>query len=540
MALAPVLAIASVNAVVIASASTHERRARLMLSADYAMRDVESALNNAEIVLALFKPDIEAGACKRVFDEIKPLISPLSNIARFDANGIATCSALGEPGYRIAQIGWYEKLRGAQAVLRTESFFGEKSKDWLFAILSRSVAEDGGFDGVVSMGLRADGLADLIDRTALPEGVEVSVVGKNGRVYGSERFRAVPEEWITQASSVAYTPLFHFKDDNEGEIDLAIRPIAATDVFVAISGRAPGLWSEIKLRPLTTIGLPLLAFAIALATVWMGIDRLVLQWLARLERVARVYGAGRYSLDAASTIENAPDEIVRLATAMGSMARNIAERDEDLRSALAFRDTAVKEIHHRIKNNLQIVTSFLSLQARQLKDEGGRAVLANAQNRISALAVVHQTLYQTDRMTDVDLASFLRLLMEHLAEALGLADDRITLNQSYDAATRPADDAIPIALFLVEAVTNAAKYAYGPDGGTITVALTVTPDHVTILVEDSGRGYVPDAAPTGDGLGSRLMKSFARQLGADIRIETAAGQGTSCRLILPLVSRHKA
>jgi two-component sensor histidine kinase len=324
-------------------------------------------------------------------------------------------------------------------------------------------------------------------------------------------------------------------------MDVVVKPVGTSNVFAVISRESPGFWSEFTLQPVTSLGLPLMAFSIALLAVWLAIDSLVLRWLTRLIRIARVYGAGRYAFRAGDAMGSAPAEITELADAMEDMAADIDQRDKDLKEALAVRDAAVKEIHHRVKNNLQIVTSFLNLQGRQLQDPEARQAIAAARHRIDALAIVHQTLYQHERLEMVSMRQFLTSLIDHLAEALGADTMNITITQSYEDIERPADDAIPIALFIVEVVTNAIKYAF-PDGqgGKIAITLESKRDGGVLLgVTDDGTGFDVggEHAPQG-GLGSKLMSAFARQLRAQLEITSAPGEGTTISLYMP--SKHKA
>jgi len=318
-----------------------------------------------------------------------------------------------------------------------------------------------------------------------------------------------------------------------------IRPVGPANVFAVISRESPGFWSEFPLQPVSSFGLPLLAFSIALLAVWLAIDSLVLRWLSRLIRIARVYGAGRYAFRAGDAMASAPVEIAELAEAMEDMATDIDQRDSDLKAAINVRDAAVKEIHHRVKNNLQIVTSFLNLQGRQLQDPEARLAISAARHRIDALAIVHQTLYQHERLELVSMRPFLKGLIDHLAEALGMDTRNIRISQSYEDIERPADDAIPVALFLVEAVTNTTKYAFGDEnGGEVTITLTLDEDgNTTLKVADNGIGFDTSSGDVRKGLGSKLMTAFSRQLRAELTIDSTPGEGTVISLYMPDINK---
>lgn len=230
-----------------------------------------------------------------------------------------------------------------------------------------------------------------------------------------------------------------------------------------------------------------------------------------------------------------PAEFAELADALQDMASDIDQRDTELKTAIKVRDAAVKEIHHRVKNNLQIITSFLNLQGRQLRDPEAQQAISAARHRIDALAIVHQTLYQHERLELVSMQPFLQGLIDHLAEALGMDAMNVTIEQSYENIERPADDAIPVALFLVEAVTNAAKYAFdGQKEGHIVISLdTDETGTVYLRVSDDGIGFDASDKQARSGLGSKLMKAFARQLHAQLDIQSEIGKGTSITVTMP-------
>ena len=531
-ALVPVLVIAAFSAMIDARQAREERRQQLMIFADDAVDAVERSLETAEVLLKLSRDEIAAGNCKAVEENLKPYLPSLNNVVRFDKEGIATCSSVGLPGFEIVDPTWQAQLQFGTPLLRTDSFYGLASKDWMFAILARVDSPDGRFDGSVAFGLGTAVLSELTRRAGVPESVEVALADSVGRVHGSGIFATIDPEWIAQSKAAEQAQMFLWTSQAGDSRDVIVQPVGTENIYAVISRPSPGLISYFTISPVATLGLPILAFLAALLAVWLAVDVQVLRWLQRLQRAVVVYGAGRYSFQAHNTFLDAPEEIAELADAMDKMARDISERDAELRETIAVRDNAVKEIHHRVKNNLQIVTSFLSLQSRQLKDKEAREAIAAAQHRINALAIVHKTLYQTERIAAVELRPFLTPLNDHLQEALGMDDARIKVTQSYIDAERAADDAIPIALFIVEVVTNARKFAFDEKGGEITISLSSSASGLDLTIEDNGRGY-DTCQVLAKGLGSRLMTAFARQLSAELEIESAPGKGCRVSLKLP-------
>ncbi|MBD3771131.1 MAG: sensor histidine kinase [Rhodobacterales bacterium] len=539
IALTPVLILGAASAYMDAREAIQTRSNELLLVAGASVDGVDQTIDEAELLLDLFKSEVGTSNCARVYERLRPSVPALSSLIRFDADGVALCTSTGASGFEMSNPDWNQRLRHEVPTLRTDAFFGKTSEDWIFAIFSRVDKPDGSYDGSVAIGLKSRALASFARASILPEGVEVAIADVDGRVFGSEHFSSIAPEWIAAAAETHTAKMFVLKRKDMPPMDVVIRPVGPANVFAVISRESPGLWSAFTLQPVSSFGLPLLAFSIALLAVWLAIDSLVLRWVSRLIRIARVYGAGRYAFRAGGALASAPAEIAELADAMEDMAADIDQRDKDLKAAIEVRDAAVKEIHHRVKNNLQIVTSFLNLQGRQLQDEEARQAIAAARHRIDALAIVHQTLYQHERLELVSMQPFLKGLIDHLAEALGMEALNIRISQSYDEMERPADDAIPIALFLVEAVTNATKYAFRrEEGGEISISLTAgEDDSVRLKVADNGLGFDPSSkAPKG--LGSKLMTAFARQLKGRLDIQSKPGGGTAITLYMP--GRDKA
>lgn len=534
IALTPVLLLGAASAYMDAREALKIRSNELLLIAGASVDGVDQAIDEAELLLGLFKEEVGSSNCSEVYNKLLPSMPALSSIIRYDADGVALCASNRDAGFTMSDMDWNRKLQHEVPTLRTEAFFGQATEDWVFAIFSRVNKADGSFDGSVALGLRSRSLASFASASVLSDDVEVAIADGDGRVFGSTRFSQIDQKWVAEAAETRTAKMFVLRRKDAAPMDVVIRPVGPANVFAVISRESPGFWSEFTLQPVSSFGLPLLAFSIALLAVWLAIDSLVLRWLSRLIRIARVYGAGRYAFRAGDAMSSAPAEISELADAMEDMAADIDQRDSDLKSAIRVRDAAVKEIHHRVKNNLQIVTSFLNLQGRQLQDPEARQAIAAARHRIDALAIVHQTLYQHERLELVSMQPFLEGLINHLAEALGTDARNIRISQTYDDLERVADDAIPFALFLVEAVTNATKYAFNENEGGM-ISITLEEDNaggITLKVMDDGVGFEPGGGAR-VGLGSKLMKAFSRQLRAELKIDSAPGEGTCITLFMP-------
>jgi len=266
--------------------------------------------------------------------------------------------------------------------------------------------------------------------------------------------------------------------------------------------------------------------------VWLATDWLVLRWIDYLRRIAGLYASGKLTVQPLRARRQAPSEITILADTMQDMAMKIRDRTIKLEGALEARDAAMKEIHHRVKNNLQIINSLLSLQSRKVSDPAALAVLDDARTRINALSLIHRSLYEHNDIRSVDVKSFFSELVTHLDQALGAEDQKVRIESVIDEDTIDADSAVPLALFTAEAVTNAIKHAFpNLTGGRVLVSYRVTPTGPVLSIEDDGVGG-PEA--TARGLGSALMTAFARQVRGQLEESRSPGGGRIVKITMPM------
>ncbi len=208
--------------------------------------------------------------------------------------------------------------------------------------------------------------------------------------------------------------------------------------------------------------------------------------------------------------------------------------NEQLRCALHEKEVLLREVHHRVKNNLQVVAGLLTLQARQADPALGGYFRASLE-RIRAMGRVHEQLYRADDASSFDAAAFIRSICEDLGEIYGTTRERVRCRVEVPGTVRiPLDVATPLALILNEAISNALKHGY-PEGrrGEVLVRLEQADDGTSRLeVRDDGVGLPEDHAERGRrSMGMRLIETLARQIGATVTFECASG--TRFTLALP-------
>lgn len=234
-------------------------------------------------------------------------------------------------------------------------------------------------------------------------------------------------------------------------------------------------------------------------------------------RLRRPDGSLRYVREHAEVVPANGHATERLVVTVQDVSE-FAEAQQRLERSLAEKEVLLQEIHHRVKNNLQVVSSLLALQAMDIDDETISQPLVESQRRVQAMAHIHELMYQSEDLTRIDFGEY----VHRLRSAVHL-DGRGVVELETEVSTPPLaiDVAVPCGLIASELVTNAYRHAF-PDGreGTIRVELATDADDWVLAVEDDGVGVSPELldGKAQGGLGLRLVRALARQLHGELRI----------------------
>ncbi len=244
------------------------------------------------------------------------------------------------------------------------------------------------------------------------------------------------------------------------------------------------------------------------------------------------------------SLAGAPNEIHDLARSFTEATTALQEREAQLLRAEANQKLLMLEVHHRVKNNLQIIASLLNLQASRIRVPEARAEFQAARDRVRALATLHRHLYAEGELHTINMRSFLMELCGQLFQAIGEKEGhRLRLSIEAPELRMTSDQAVPLALIVTEAVTNSIKYAFpGGRSGHISVRLNEHDGVLDLEIEDDGigipAGRVETESGTRDGIGLQLIRGFSRQLGASLEVEEGHGTRYAVRLSLrPTVVR---
>ena len=210
----------------------------------------------------------------------------------------------------------------------------------------------------------------------------------------------------------------------------------------------------------------------------------------------------------------------------------LEQKNAAIQANLEQKEVMMSEIHHRVKNNLQMVSSILDLQARDLTDEKSMRVIEDSLSRINAISLIHQRLYQSDNIRGIKINTYLQELAFDILKnfSSSVTTTPIQLTCKVADLNMDLESAIPIGLITAELITNACKYAFlSIEKPEITITLNKQQDALVLIVTDNGVGKQAAVNESGTSFGTKLIKSLSRKLRAEI-IEDTSNKGTSIQL----------
>jgi two-component sensor histidine kinase len=343
-----------------------------------------------------------------------------------------------------------------------------------------------------------------------------------GQILTSEKDQALAEEELPEAYELAQLTgparqVFSSRSVAGEERIYVVAPMLAGTVFTMSVWPVdtPMLQTDFSGRMSSL--LPIAMWVASLVVAFWSLNRLAITHIRKLGRQMRHFALNR-TLPRAELGDHVPYEIVTMEQSFLGMANSILQDEARQEDSLREKNMLLKEVHHRVKNNLQLISSIMNMQIRQAPTDANRKVLQRLQDRILSLATVHKSLYQDNEMSRVDAGILLREIVSQ-SLAVGMEpNSKIKVTEEYDRIMIGPDDAAPLTLLVSEAVTNSLKYIGARNGGEkrITVRLKQTGDETAQLwVENTTGDVTPE---DGTGLGSRLIQAFSRQLNGTLVI----------------------
>ena len=321
---------------------------------------------------------------------------------------------------------------------------------------------------------------------------------------------------LTQGDAFTFTG-----DDTSGtERSFAVMKFADADLFAL--GSWPTTPTTLSIfRSLPAVVFPLLMWAACLIAAWLAAENLVTTHIRRLRRAITGFSDGRrrvVKLD----MRHAPREIREVAEAFEQMTDTILHDEAELEDSLHQKEVLLREVHHRVKNNLQLIASIMSMQMRKTQSSEAKSLMRGLQERVISLATIHKGLYQTTGEADIRANELFPEIVRQVVKLAAGPERRFDVKETFDEIHLTPDQAVPLALLMTEAITNALKYGRpGAERARSDLSISLRhagPGFVELGVLNSSAGPGDDAADgsEGTGLGTQLIDAFVRQLNGSI------------------------
>jgi two-component sensor histidine kinase len=538
LALGP-LALASIGQGLIRFQTRHEEiDANLLQMAIYTTSNERSILSGAEQYLHELaqRPDVRNARpdCAQTLSDTLIGRALFLNVVLVDPQGQIKCGASSEPlptDYR--KFSWWPALAKQNVPLIGQTY---KSRATGQAVLPLSYPlhdAAGRFTGAISASVNMAWIDRRMEFGRVSPHALMIIVDRTGNIIASNR--PVPPQLSKQ---VALRGWNHPNDifavtANGATWQWAAQPMSQENMIVAFGVPEPGLFDVSRVYFLADILLPLLMIALASVAIWLGTEWLVIRWTKYLQRVSAAYGQNHFALELGE-LEDAPEEFRNLGYELKNMAASIRDRDRTVKRALAQEAAMAREIHHRVKNNLQIVSSLIGLYSQRIHDPEARIAFRQIVARVDALTLVHRLTEKSDTLPVVNMQALFIEMTDHVRAIAAEAGKLYRLTVKAQDLSLTAATATPIALFAVEVLTFAlflpdknialrdVKLTFGADG----------PEHLLLTIQDSS--FDCEALRSGTPSPQRFLSAFADQLQATYRVDDDSHRGCTLSLRVPM------
>lgn len=311
--------------------------------------------------------------------------------------------------------------------------------------------------------------------------------------------------------------------NNAGEERVySVVPLVAGQLH-AISWQPVADWPVATLGGISPVLLPAMMWLVSIIVASVAMERQVSRHVRSLRSAILSFAGGGRTVGRLD-FDRAPLEIHEVAEAFARMTETILHDEAELEDMVHQKEVLLREVHHRVKNNLQLISSILNMQIRQSTNAETREAMRGLQERITSLATIHRELYQTSGLTDISADELLEDIVRQVV-SIGVGPGRrFDLKTTFDDIRLTPDQAVSLSLLLTEALANALKYGGATEGRTAELDVSlrrVSASHVVLQVRNSANPS--EVATQGSGLGTQLLRAFAAQLGGDVEREVRDG-----------------
>lgn len=540
-----VLALAPLAVASIAQGVLHVRARQaaiddvLRQTATYATHNEQNIFSDTAHLLSALaaRPELRAepGACNATLQTAIIGLPSVLNITYVDAQGKPVCSATGKFDISdYSKMEWWRRVPQRKAAGIPPVLYSNSAQRKVLPYLLPLHDASGVFAGALVAALDLRWVSQTSPYGRLPPHALMLIVDRNGAVMASNR--DVPPGLNAAVAKVGVDHrqhTFYAQDENHTRWRWAAERIENSRRLIAFAMEEPMPFGLSQVYLLGNILLPILMVILASIAMWLGTERFVIRWTTYLKRVSAAYAQNHFALEL-TELEEAPDEFKLLGTEMKSMATSIRDRDRTLNSALAQKSAMAREIHHRIKNNLQIVASLISLYSQNVTDRESQMAFSKILARVGALTLIQRLMEMNDTTPILDMRRLFTELADQMRTLAAESGIRYRLAVDAEEWLLPPDMATPVSFFAVEALSfelfapqkdkRDVELFFGGDG----------PDHLLLWIEDGVFASV--SLDAGRPSPQRILAALAEQLKGEYWLEKTPDGKSRLSLRLPVHS----
>jgi len=498
------------------------------LTAEFAQEEreiIKSAFSAAE-TLALSVPDLatDVDRCKSLMGRFIDATGDRYSFAGFlPRDGVMSCASSNLTIDYSANPNFPDWMRRPEREVRVNSFGPVAGSSVL--IVSEPVFDDSDvFIGNQIIHVPHDRIDKQFQVKLGERPIDLVTLSAEGEILSASGARETALERLPADMSIkdliALNPRHIETENAAGQTRLfSIVPVLSDGFYVIGSWdpdgkHTPSETGVLKSLLLTPALFPMLMWLVSLFLIYIALDRQVVRYLRLIGLQMRQFARARV-LPEKPVGTYMPHELEVIENQFTQVAEKLLRDEAQLFDAMHDKDVLLKELHHRVKNNLQLISSIISMQIRRTPNKTTAAALQTVNRRVTSMATVHQTLYQASELGRVQASDLLRDVVKPLTELAPTSAPGPKIDISLDSVVLYPDQAVPLSLLTVEAATNALKYLGIDKNGErwVKVSLRVLEDlKVCLTITNSISDDSTEFEDESTGLGSQLIRGFARQL----------------------------
>lgn len=490
---------------------------------------IQRAFGAATSIVALYDHLQEnAENCSGHMAEVVARTRQFSFAGIVPLDGIITCSSADQV-YDLSQSKTVNDLldgRKPQVIVDTDAPISKTS----VISVSLPIEVDGEFVGLAAVSVPHSSVSAAHNDFPDAGLVDLVTFSRTGEIFTTKDAREtlvnrLPRNRDLVALTLPKPSAFSGQSNDGRQFVYTVGPVEDHQLYVL------GIW-DAKTALQSQIGnavspslFPALMWITSLIVVILAIHRLVLRHIRNLRRQMLRFARDR-TLPGLTDADEMPNELQDVQSNFTSMAYSIMHDEARLEDSIHEKNVLIREIHHRVKNNLQLISSIVNMHIRDTSDHDTRAVLHRIQDRVLSLATIHRDLYQTNSAGLVNVGHLVAEIVQKSADLAAHSADAIELKTEIDNILLYPDQAVPMSLLASEVVTNALKYGQAQNGQASVISVTFKPGEGQARIFQVSNARFSCEPDMGTGMGGKLINAFAIQLGATVDIEKSKDQYT--------------